>query len=923
MAPHQRILAALLAILCVARAAVPPAPLASEPKIHWSFKSPVAAALPAGLPANWGLNPIDAFVAAAHARAQLGPAPPATPRSLIRRLSFNLTGLPPTPPEVEAFVRAARVDRQAALHALTNRLLSSTAYGVRWARHWLDTVRYTDYLREDPLGANKAPLYELYEAYRYRDWVVDALNRDMPYDVFVRHQIAGDLLPNPDGSGFYPDGLIATSVLAFGFWENGCADKKKVVSDIVDDQIDVVGKAFLGLTLACARCHDHKFDPLTQEDYYALAGIFYSSRVLQSVGKKGDHTVLLRTSLRSPQDRERQQQARAEIAALQQELYQAQSQLPAAAKLVAWFDFEENTRTSTADNVGPYVGRLHGNAVIDEGKFGHGVTLDGDGDFVDGTAQPEFLVETGTIMAWFRYDPDIRSEGQIAGMPFHPTKWTDPYYALQAWISPDGTHLGAQSNHKGGRIQTIFSAASHLDIGPNEWHHVAAIYDGRCVRMVVDGRPVGAAVDGGTARGTIRYEGAPNLTIGTRNVIDTGNFFKGTIDEVKLFDGALNTDQIRAAMRSPVPQDFAVGFRDGTIPQSLALRLDSQRAEVALRLAEIDARTRAMRTEFPPDEPLAMAIQEGGTPDSLFPGFQDIPVHIGGRYDRLGAVVRRRMPVFLAGRDQPSITEGSGRRELAQWVTSRDNPLTARVIVNRVWQHHFGQGLVRTANNFGVLGETPTHPQLLDWLAGWFMDEGWSLKKLHRLIVTSATYQQSVTQDVAVVDRDVDNRLLTRMPARRLAWEPLRDAMLAVAGRLDLSQGGPAESKNSAPRRSLYIQTRRFDRNEPAMLFDCANPEQAVARRTVSTTAPQALYILNNAFVKQQAAALATRLGVEHPMDDSARIQRAYALLFARPASDREVGLALDFITSAPNREQGWIEYAQVLLASNEFFYLE
>jgi len=261
---------------------------------HWSFQSPARTTPLAVKDSAWVCNPIDAFVADAHARHGVAPAAPANARTLIRRLTFDLTGLPPKPEEVDAFVAEWNQDSHAAIGNLTDRLLASPEYGVHWARHWLDTVRYTDYLREDPLGVNKQLQYELYEAFRYRDWVVGALNADLPYDDFVRHQIGGDLLPNPNGDAMYPEGLITTTVLSFGFWENGCADKKKVVSDIVDDQIDVVGKAFLGLTLACARCHDHKFDPLTQEDYYGLAGIFYSSSILKSVGTKGGHTILLR-----------------------------------------------------------------------------------------------------------------------------------------------------------------------------------------------------------------------------------------------------------------------------------------------------------------------------------------------------------------------------------------------------------------------------------------------------------------------------------------------------------------------------------------------------------------------------------------------------------------------------------------------------
>ena len=886
---------------------------------HWSFQPPARNGPPAVRDTAWTQNPIDAFVADAHARHGLAHAEPANARTFIRRLTFGLTGLPPKPQEVATFVARWEQDPQAAIGQLADRLLASPDFGVRWARHWLDTVRYADYLRADPFGVNKQLQYELYEAFRYRDWVVDAFNADFPYDNFIRHQIAGDLLPNPNGAAIYPEGMIATTVLAFGFWENGCADKKKVVSDIVDDQIDVVGKAFLGLTLACARCHDHKFDPLTQDDYYGLAGIFYSSRILQSVGTKGGHTILLRTSLEPPKYLERRQQALAEVGAIDKKISQVKSRLPVPVKMLAWYDFEENTRTTTIDNVGRFSGTLHGDAAIGKGRYGRGVTLDGDGDFVDGTARPEFRIERGTIAGWFRFDSDIRSEGHIAGMPFHATKWTAPYHGLQAWISPDGKHLGSQANHNGSRIQTIYGSSVGLGVGPGEWHHIAASYDGRFVRLFIDGRPAGEVADGGTDDGHTRYDGSPSLTIGTRNVVDAGNFFKGQLDEIKLFDGPLNEAQVRAAMQSPVPREFAVAFRDAVLPASLA----AQRAALRRNLTLLEDQAREMRAQIPPEPRMAMAIQEGGTPDSLFPGIQDVPKHNRGRYDRLGKVVPRRMPQFLAGMNQPVIAKGSGRRELAEWIASEDNPLTARVSVNRVWQQHFGKGLVGTTNNFGLLGAEPTHPELLDWLACWFIDNGWSLKKLHRLIVTSATYQQSSWQAPAAVQRDAPNHMLTRMPSSRLESEPLRDAMLAVAGRLDHRGGGPAKGKNDVPRRSLYIQTRRFDRNDYAMLFDCANPEQVVAQRSVSITAPQALFLLNNTFVKQQAKAVAARVSEEVPGGGPPRVQRIYELLFSRPATVVELAIAEEFIAGAPDRKQGWNEYAQLLLASNEFFYVE
>src|SRR5262249_49548348 len=243
---------------------------------------------------TWPRTEIDRFILAGLEARGIRPAAPADRRTLIRRVTFDLTGLPPTPEEVEAFLADGSPD---AFARVVDRLLPSPAYGERWARHWLDVVRYTDYYYPEPNAHPRASLFELFEAWRYRDWVVGAFNRDLPYDRFIVHQIAGDLLPSPDGGPFYPDGIVATGMLALSVFDNGDADKIKIVGDIVDDQIDVVGKAFLGLTLACARCHDHKFDPIPQRDYYGLAGIFHSTRILAEVGGVGDHTVALRVPL--------------------------------------------------------------------------------------------------------------------------------------------------------------------------------------------------------------------------------------------------------------------------------------------------------------------------------------------------------------------------------------------------------------------------------------------------------------------------------------------------------------------------------------------------------------------------------------------------------------------------------------------------
>jgi hypothetical protein len=288
-------------------------------------------------------------------------------------------------------------------------------------------------------------------------------------------------------------------------------------------------------------------------------------------------------------------------------------------------------------------------------------------------------------------------------------------------------------------------------------------------------------------------------------------------------------------------------------------------------------------------------------------------------------VVPRHLPEFLAGTQQPKIATGSGRRELAAWIASRDNPLTARVIVNRVWQGHFGAGIVRTPNNFGKLSEPPSHPALLDWLAARFIADGWSLKRLHRRIMLSAAYQQGGAVDRDRVARDPENRWFGRFAPRRLESEAIHDAMLACAGRLDRALGGPAAPDLSTNRRALYVQTARWDRSSFAMVFDAANPDASVEQRTVSTVAPQALFLLNHEFTLAQASRLAERLLREAPGDDTARIQRAFQLLFARPAGAEEIALARQVLAASGKGgpAAAWRDLAHVLLCSNEFVYLD
>jgi cytochrome c553 len=640
--------------------------ITEEQRRFWAFQPVREVSPPAVKAENQVQSAIDRFILAGLEAKGQRLARTADRRTLLRRVTFDLTGLPPTPEEMDAFLRDASPD---AFARVVDRLLASPAYGERWGRHWLDLVRYTDSFDTRGLGGEM----DCADAWRYRDWVVDAFNRDLPYDRFVTDQIAGDLVPCPEG--FNRAGTIATGFLALGNWGGGDADKEKLLTDIADDQVDVVSRTFLGLTVACARCHDHKFDPISTADYYGLAGIFFSTHILPNVGPKTNGPPMLRIPLDPP--------------------------------------------------------------------------------------------------------------AQVA-----------------------------------------------------------------------------------------RYEQYHRYLTGLEKKIKTAREAK------------------------------------------------SLSADARLALAKLTAERGLLQSTSPPAVAYANGAQEGGVPGSPHAGVHDIRVHVRGRYDRLGELVPRHFPEILAGNHQPPIVSGSGRLDLAHWLTRPDNPLTARVLVNRVWQYHFGEGIVRTPSNFGKLGERPTHPELLDWLARDFVRGGWSIKRLHRTILLSATYQQTSEPDPASLAADPDNRLFGRMNRRRLEAEAMRDGLLAVSGRLDLRQGGPAVREFASPRRTLYLMTVRSDRSGFGPLFDSADPTAPVSKRTLSTVAPQALFLLNNPFVLEAARGLARRVQTE-ATEQTSRIERAYALLYGRPPSEEEIRIGLDLLERSGGDERAWQEYCQVLLCANEFVYVD
>jgi cytochrome c553 len=674
---------------------------ARAPEKFWAFQPPTDPAIPTVKEFAWPRSPLDHFILAGLEARGLRPAPPAAKRTLIRRVTFDLTGLPPTPEEVAAFLADPSPD---AFAKVVDRLLASPRYGERWGRHWLDVARYAD---SNGLDENVAHG----NAWRYRDYVVAAFNQDKPYDQFLLEQLAGDRLPAPDLATRH-ERLIATGFLALGPKVLAEVDERKMEMDIIDEQIDTLGRAVLGLTLGCARCHDHKFDPLSTEDYYALAGIFKSTRTMEHFKK---------------------------------------------------------------------VARWHENL--------------------------------------------LATEQELALQASHDKEVARLKDALQ--------QLTRQAN-----------------------------------------------------------------------------------------------DKLKAAKPgAELPKNAEVSYPDETKAELKRLREELARVEKAA-----------------PVLPSAMGVTEGTVADTA--------VHVRGSHLTLGKVVPRRVPVVLAGPGQPSFHENeSGRLQLARWLVRPDHPLTTRVMVNRIWRWHFGQGLVRTPDNFGHLGEPPVNQPLLDWLAHRFVENQWSVKALHRLILLSATYQMNSAADPQTTEVDPDNRLHGRADVRRLEAEAIRDALLAVSDTLDPAMGGSLlhvknrdylfdhtskdATRYDSRRRSLYLPVIRNHLYDVFQLFDSTDATVPNGDRATTTVAPQALFMMNSELVAQVSETLAARLLDAGDLDDSGRVQRLYAKAYGRGATKEETARALALVEdvewvlrekepdAGKRRLQAWACLCQVTVAANEFIYIQ
>jgi hypothetical protein len=767
-------------------------------KEFWSFQPVKAPPVPSPASKAWVRNPVDAFILAKLEEKGIAPAPKASKTTLIRRATFDLTGLPPTPAEIQAFEDDQSPD---AFAKVVDRLLASPRYGERWGRQWLDVARYAD-----STGADEDHRYP--HAWRYRDYVIDAFNSDLPYDQFVREQIAGDLLPSKDG-GVNVKGIVATGFLALGPRLIAEQDKVKMLYDFIDEQIDTTSRAFLGLTVACARCHDHKFDPIPTRDYYSMASIFANSKAFTKI--EGTVSQMYFAPLVEKSVADAYEAAKNQVAEKRREI-----------EIIKAREHErqiEALKPKLADYMLASQGRPSGGLdprVVEKWK-----------KYLEGT--PE---DKPQIARWLTAAD--KTEAARAFQKDFENVWADFSKKVAAW-----------------RIK--YAAARAAGAMPPD----------------------------------VPKAGEENNRFFTDVVSSKGPF----------------------------------GMDDSAMA-----------AEARASIKSLTAQAEELKKAVPPEPPMACAVAEG-TPVTQH-------VFVRGDAGSPGEEVPSRFLSIIAGENQPPITQGSGRMELARWLTDPKHPLTSRVMVNRIWQGHFTEGLVRTASNWGLLGEKPSHPELLDWLASEFVRSGWSIKAMHKLILLSNTYQMSSDITKQKSEVDTDNRLLSRFPRRRLDVEEIRDSMLMLDGSIDLTMGGTLQSgtgtdgENSEARRSInpatvkrrtvYLPLRRSNLPTLLNLFDFGDATTTGEGRSRTNVAPQALFMMNSAFVTDRANELAKQVSA---LPERERVLRSYRTVLARQPENDEIDAALAFIASMKERRgsdlAAWQSFCRVLLSSNEFLYVD
>ncbi len=868
----------------------------ANPESHWSLQPLARPAVPTGH------HPIDAFVYAALKAQGLTANPPASPRELIRRMYFDLIGLPPSPQEVQAFLADTAPDREA---RWIDRLLASPRYGERWGRHWLDVVRYTE-----SQGFEYDRLRDT--AWPYRDYVVRSFNADLPYDRFMQEQVAGDVL-EPVTS----DGIIAASLLVSGPWDQAGNSQANATQRAItreeemEDLVSVVGQTFLGLTVNCARCHDHKFDPIPLADYYRVRAVFDGVR-------HGDRAVegLVEREAREARReaaRRRLDEASGIVADVEREAVRkvmaSRSEAPPVAGPTPWMHWDFRSTNRVQWSAGLRAGARWG---------GQGLELSKPGDFFEAPAIDRDLREK-SLETWVALSDLEQGGGASISLEMPGGHSFDAIVFAER--QPRKWMVGSE-----GFARTRDLAGPVEDAPAGAFVHLVAVFTAdQRIQLFRNGEPYGESYAPGSAL-PVFSAGKARIVVGRRHEAGGRPWLTGTVRSVSLHDRALTSGEVAAAFRSggsTVTQAELAQALD-VLPRSRrkareAALVRVQEARVELERAETAAPVVYAGTRSQPSP--ARILKRG---DVKSPGDVVVPA-------ALGAV--RTVPAELGL--SPDSPEADRRKAFARWLSDPANPLPARVMVNRVWQFHFGQGFVATPSDLGRSGGAPSHPELLDWLASDFITSGWSLKALHRRILTSEAYRRSAVHQRAAGEVDADNRWLWRMSPRRLEAEAIRDAMLAVSGELNLQYGGPSfrpftTSEYGATfyhlfdkgdpefnRRTVYRMNINSGKEPLLDAFDCPDPSVKTPRRGVTTTPLQALGLMNGTFVQRQADRLAERVRREAGEDPGAAVDRVYALALGREATAAERDRA-----EAVVRDRGLPSLCWALLNATEFVYV-
>jgi hypothetical protein len=796
----------------------------------WAFRPVENSKRPDVSDKSWPASDLDAFVLQKLEAAGLKPAVNVDRRTLIRRLYFDLIGLPPSPEEVAAFLDDKS---DTAVQVVVDRLLESPQFGVHWGRHWLDVARYAD-----SNGADFNATF--HNAWKYRDYVIDSFTRDKPFDQFVREQIAGDLLTH-ESDEEVTAGIVATGFLMLGTKMLSERDKEKLTMDVVDEQLNTIGQSFMAMTLGCARCHDHKFDPIPTKDYYALAGILKSTRTLQGESQqyvstwprrllpaKEDHVAAVTKFDLTKKE-------------LQASIKAAKKQATELGKQIKLLS--NNTNALLVDDSEAKLTGSWTKSTFSKPFIGAGYIHDAMAE--KGKKRAEFTVK---IPRTAKYDVQLGYSGTTGRADNVPISIKHAESEVEVSLDQD----------KKGPIDERFASLGQFPFEAGK-----------------------SAVITVSTRGTVGY-----VTLDAVRLIELDEKGDPVVNEVSKDDANL-----KAA--------------------------EADRKAATDKQKKLEEEMKTLDENAPAPLPKAIAVADAEKVD-------DCEINIRGEHRNLGPKAPRGFLQVAYSGDAPKIEEKqSGRRELAEWIASPDHPLTARVFVNRIWHHLMGQGIVASVDNFGRLGDQPTHPELLDRLAADFMRDDWSTKKMVRQIVLSRTYRLSSQHDEDSWNADPQNRLLWRAHRRRIPAESIRDSILAVSGTIDLSpDGSPVQglgtlvTQNVADEkqieqketlhRSAYLPIIRSKLPPMLAIFDFADPDLVVGRRSVTNVPAQALLLLNSPFVMEQAEIAAARIrstgsennGEETP-DVRVMIERTYELVLSRRPTDSEVDRAATFLEAA------------------------